>query len=109
MYKKKKYKLAKNHVNNKISKQYLIKKKSYTYCPFKYKLFICQLNTPGIIVKLHSDNNKPVCSNKDNLCIPPIILKSDKPEYLSIKIPNHIKVIALLQQQKININKDSSK
>ena len=108
MYKYIKYRLVKNQVTNKISKQYLRRKKLKENWPFKNKLFICQLKTPGTIVKLHKDIRIPICSNQVKENTPPIIRISDKPLNLSIKIPNQIKVKALLQQQNINIKSASS-
>lgn len=69
----------------------------------------CQLNTPGIIVKFANEINKPICSSHDNVKKPPITLKSEIPLNRFITAPNQINVKALLQQQKINKIKDSSK
>ncbi len=91
-----------------MSKQYLSKKKLKEYCPFINKLLICQLKTPGTTVKLQSETSIPICSNHVSEKTPPMILISDNPLNLSISIPNHTNVNALLQQQNINISSDSS-
>lgn len=92
-----------------MSNEYFARTVSKPDSPFKNRALTCQLNAPGNTVKLATETAKPACSKVDTLVNPLINRKSETPACLSIKDPNHIKVNALLQQQKSIRSIDSSK
>ena len=102
-----KYIVEKNHVKFKTSIPIKKKFKSKFNLPKYNKLFMCQLIEPTAIVEFSIKKVKPHFSKKYKLK-QLITLKSDKPPDLSIIKPNQENVNALLQQTKINKNKDSS-